>query len=77
MSQRDSNQEDEMTAIPAIGTRIWANVVQPGMIVDLDGESFPVEAVREGYDTITLVSNGREVKVDWAALIEVVGYFNP
>lgn len=66
-----------MTAIPAIGTRIWANLVQPGMIVDLDGESFLVDATREGYDTITLVSNGREVKVDWAALIEVVGYFNP
>jgi hypothetical protein len=77
MSKRDSNQEDRMTATPAIGTRIWASVVQPGMIVDLDGESFPVDATREGYDTITLVSNGREVKVPWASLLMVVGYFNP
>lgn len=59
------------------GTAIWANLVEPGMIIDVDGESFPVEFVVENCDSLTFHSNGETVEVDWAALVTVLGYFNP
>jgi hypothetical protein len=68
-----------MTSIPEIGTKIWANVVRPGMIVRAsDGTRVEVERIVEGYDTFTYDNGyGRSAKVEYGALIEVLGYFNP
>lgn len=63
----------------AIGTKAWASTVRPGYIVDPgDGTKLPVQRVTEGYDTIVLDDgNCRAVTVDYAALLPVLGYFNP
>lgn len=65
-------------ALPKIGTEIYASIIQPGMIVELpDGTSFPVEGKAEGYDTWTLTDRVIEIAIDYAALVTVLGYFNP
>lgn len=44
-----------MRVIPNTGTKIWANVAYPGMIVQTEtGERVEVQRVTQGYDTITL-----------------------
>lgn len=68
-----------MRTIPEIGTKIWASVVRPGFIVRTDdGKEMPVQRSTEEYSTIVLDDgNCRAVRVDYAARVEVLGYFNP
>jgi hypothetical protein len=68
-----------MQTIPNYGTKIWASVVFPGMIIRTpDGTRIEVVEISEGYNTWTFGNGcGRKVKVDYAALVEVLGYFNP
>ena len=65
--------------IPAIGTKIWANIVKPGYVIETAaGERIEVQIVHEGYNTITLDNGwGRKATVDYADLVTVLGYFNP
>lgn len=61
-----------------IGTEIFASTIHPGMIVELpDGTSFPVEDKAEGYNTWTLTDGISEIEIDYAAMVTVLGYFNP
>jgi len=64
--------------IVAVGTKIWAWVVKPGMIVRTeDGTQIEVEKIHEGYDTITYDNTVRKVTVRYSDSVEVLGYFNP
>ena len=67
------------TTIPDLGTKIWANIVKPGMVVELsDGTRVEVEQVREGYDTFTFTAlNSQTYTVDYATRVKVLSYFNP
>jgi hypothetical protein len=68
-----------MRVLPEIGSSIWASVVFPGMFIETDqGERIEVQKVVPGYNTITFDNMwGRKVTVDYAARVEVLGYFNP
>jgi hypothetical protein len=73
-------KENNMTTIPAIDTNIWASVVKPGMVIDNDGENFPVAQVVENYSSFTFTFTdltGRELRAPYATLLRVLGYFNP
>lgn len=69
-----------MQTIPEIGTKIWANIVRPGCVIrtDQSEHNMPVARVTENYNTFTFDDgNCHAVTVDYAALVEVVGYYNP
>lgn len=65
--------------IIAIGTKIYANLVDDGMIIETEaGEQVAVEGHIEGYDTLTFTNGGgRTAEVAYGARVTLVGYFNP
>jgi hypothetical protein len=55
----------------------YSQDVQPGMIVDVDGHSFPVERVTAADYTVEYFSNGATMTVPFGKHVKVLGYFNP
>lgn len=57
--------------------RRYAQNLQPGMIVEVNGERVAVIKVIEGYSTVVLYDGVGRVVVDYGQLIDVLGHFNP
>lgn len=76
-----------MIEIIETDTRIWANMVDPGMVIEATVKTanggtvsyvIEVEEIVEGYNTWTFSNGyGRDVTVDYAAQVMFLGYFNP
>lgn len=67
-----------IASVPAIGSSIWAHVVQAGMIIRTpDGTRVAVHEVNPGYSTWTFSDGIRSFTVEYADRVEVLGYFNP
>jgi hypothetical protein len=78
LKQSATEEDDMITSIPAINSKIWASVVRTGMIVRTpDGTQIEVYGIAEGYDTWTFDNGCRAVTIDYADQVEVLGYFNP
>lgn len=61
-----------------INSKIWANLVRPGMIVcTADGRQIEVEKVIEGYDTMTFDNMVWTATIGYTDQVQVLGYFNP
>ena len=64
--------------IPQINTKIWANVVKPGYVILIDGETdnLPVSEISEGYANFVFSDGIRSVVVVFDDKVTVKGYFN-
>ena len=68
-----------MTSIPAVETKILASAVTRGMIISIPVcPRLEVERITDEYGFLFFDNGrGRSVVVDYADLIEPLGYFNP
>lgn len=60
-----------------IGSRIYAHLIKPGTVIEVDGQRVEVYNAVEHYSTVSF-DNGisKPVFVGYADRVKVLGYFN-